>query len=163
MESFKRAEQRVYDLIRGWFNVLSGAEVLPRARVDIEYREPYQPADPLHDAQATKMMIDMNLTSAVEEVAKRGGLTHDEAHARVIQFRDEQQEIGGANTLNGAQIVAALDIADRVATGSLTVTGGVAMMVESLGVSEESATLALAGAKPSADTEVTLGLVADDA
>ena len=93
VESFKRAEQRVYDLIRGWFNVLSGAEVLPRARVDIEYREPYQPADPLHDAQATKMMIDMNITTAVEEVAKRNGLTHDEARARVEGYIRENAEI----------------------------------------------------------------------
>lgn len=159
VETFRRAEQRVYDLIRGWINALTGAEVMPRARVDIEYREPYQPADPLHDAQATKMMIDMNITSAVAEVAKRGGFTQEEARARVIQFRDEQREIGSATTLNGPQVAAALNIADRVASGAITEAGGVAMMVESLGVSEEVALEALSGAKPGAEAEPPLGLV----
>ena len=90
-------------------------------------------------------------------------MTHAEARARVLRYQEADQELGGANRLNGAQIVAALEIADRVATGSLTVDGGVAVMVESLGVSEEAARSALSGAQPSAQTEVTLGLVADDA
>jgi hypothetical protein len=68
---------------------------MPPARVEIEFREPYLPADPLHDAQATQMLIEMGLTSAIEEVAKRNGLTHDEARQRVERYRTEQAEVGG--------------------------------------------------------------------
>ena len=96
VEAFKRAEQSMYNLIRGWINSLNGAEVMPAARVEIEFREPYLPADPLHDAQATQMLIEMGLTSAIEEVAKRNGLTHDEARQRVERYRTEQAEVAGA-------------------------------------------------------------------
>jgi hypothetical protein len=101
VETFKRAEQGIYNLIRSWINALNGAEVMPAARIEIEFREPYLPADPLHDAQATQMLIEMGLTSAIEEVAKRNGLTHDEARIRVERYRTEQAEIGDmAEALN---------------------------------------------------------------
>lgn len=82
---FDRAEQRVYALIRLWVNASRGFELLPDARVTVDYRDVYIPADPLHEAQSTKMFIDMNMTSAPRERAKREGISMDEAMRRCAQ------------------------------------------------------------------------------
>jgi hypothetical protein len=51
-------------------------------------------------------------------------------------------------TLNGAQITAALEVAQRVAEGALTSAGGLALLVEALGISEATARAMVTGAKP---------------
>ena len=51
-------------------------------------------------------------------------------------------------TLNGAQITAALEVAQRVAVGSLTIDGAIAVLVEGLGVSPDTATRLVQGATP---------------
>ena len=85
---FERVENRLYSLIRKWVNVQRG-EVLPRARVAVEYREPWFPADPLHDAQAMQLRMELGVSSDVREIARIEGLTIEEATARREQYRAE--------------------------------------------------------------------------
>lgn len=97
---FDRAEQRLYCLIRKWINLQRGMEVLPEARVTVEYRDVYIPADPLHEAQATKMFCDMSMTSPVRARAKLEGCSLDEAERRCMvdeaynkRFADSTTEV----------------------------------------------------------------------
>lgn len=85
LKHLRRAEQEVYDLIRAWVNEQRGAEVLPDCTVEVEYREPIIPADPLHDAQAMAMLIAMKQTSEARERAKRDGISLEEATARCAE------------------------------------------------------------------------------
>jgi hypothetical protein len=89
IEEFKRAEQRTYGLIRRWVNWQRGAEVLPPARVEIEYRDAWLPADPLHQAQARDLAYAHGTSSPVRDVAREQGLTHEEATAYVEGNRAE--------------------------------------------------------------------------
>ena len=50
--------------------------------------------------------------------------------------------------MSAGQVSAALEVAERVASGALSVEGGVAFMVSALGVSEAVARGVLSGAKP---------------
>lgn len=85
LKALRRAEQDLFDLMRLWVNHLRGAEVIPDCRVDVEYREPIIPADPLHDAQAIAMLITLTQTSEYRERAKRDGCSYDEAKERCDQ------------------------------------------------------------------------------
>jgi len=88
LPELERAEQRVYDLIRTYINTQRGAELLPPAKVVVEFREPVTPADPLHDAQALQLMQELGLIGRVRARAKADGISMDEAVERMNQDRD---------------------------------------------------------------------------
>ena len=83
----ERAEQRVYDLMRDFYNTTRGAELLPAARVEVEFREPVVPADPLHDAQAIELLNRLGLVGLVASRAKLEGISVEEAAARIERDR----------------------------------------------------------------------------
>ncbi len=149
---FQRGERAIYDMTRAWVNWLRNTELLPEARVEVTYRDHPMPADPLHEAQATKMMIDMGLSSPARELAKVAGMSLEEAVQAVSAIKAEtaaQPMSGGtSSTLNGAQIMAALEIAARVATGLLTEDAGKTLLVEGLGMTPEAAASTVANAQP---------------
>ena len=83
---FQKAEQRLYDLVRLWINHLRGTSegVYPEAmNVEVRFHEPEKPADPLHNAQSTAMLVDMGLTTASRELARTEGISQVEAVVRV--------------------------------------------------------------------------------
>lgn len=82
LRQLRAGEQALYDLIREWVNLQRGADTLPDAVVEVDYREPIIPADPLHDAQAIAMLIAMKQTSEPRERAKRDGISLAEALTR---------------------------------------------------------------------------------
>lgn len=90
---FGRGEQRVYDIIASWVQVLR-AESWPDAEVRVEYREPTLPADPLHTAQGLQIEIGLGLTSSVRERARRDGVSQDEARRRVLEDRADSAALG---------------------------------------------------------------------
>jgi len=90
---FARVEQRLYDLMRRWLGALHGTpDWLPEAVVTVEYREPVVAVDKLHDSQGDDLDIKMGLTSRAQIVARRDGLTLEEAEARVAENLAKQQE-----------------------------------------------------------------------
>jgi len=107
----------------------------------------------LHAAQSLKMLVEMGVTSPAEELAAREAISEEAAQDRV-RFNLEQRAALAAEAgadgaaLNGAQVLAALSVAERVGTGALTLEGGIAFLVEALGVTEDAARRVLAGAKP---------------
>ena len=146
---FARAEKRLYRLISKWLNHLRGQpNLLPPADVKMTYRHAEPPTDPLHAAQASELRIRLGLSSAPRELMKQEGLTPDEAKRRVEENKAETAMIsgGGRNLLNGAQVTAALAIAERVGLGALDIPGGISLMIEALGVTEETAKRVLEGA-----------------
>ena len=81
--TFERAENRIYRLTAAWVNELRGLHnLLPPARVELEFREAYMPADPLHEAQSMQLRIALGVSSPIAEIARLQGLTHDEARER---------------------------------------------------------------------------------
>jgi hypothetical protein len=85
LPELERAEQRTYDIIRAYINGTRGAEVLPVARVVVEFREPVVPADPLHDAQAIELLNRLGIVGRVASRAKLEGISLDEAVARMLR------------------------------------------------------------------------------
>jgi hypothetical protein len=112
-----------------------------------------QIVDELHAAQSLKMLVDMGITSPAEDLAKREAISQAEAHERVRANLEAKAAMSAETgddtaTLNGAQVLAALAVAERVGAGSLTLEGGIAFLVEALGVTEDAARRVLMGARP---------------
>ena len=92
---FEDAENRAYEFVRQWINVLrgNGEEIYPFARVEVEYFEPSMPVDVLHTSQAERMQIHDGTTTAAEILAKRSGISVDEAKTRVRENLEETREM----------------------------------------------------------------------
>jgi hypothetical protein len=84
IEVMQRAEQRLYDVLRLVINYQRGSEIWPEAIVEVDYREPIMPADPLHHVQALERAVALGQTSRVRARAVADGITPDEALARII-------------------------------------------------------------------------------
>lgn len=96
MEILRAAEQRLYDVMRAQINWMrGGVEVWPAALVEVEYREPVLPVDPLHDAQALEMMIRMHQTSEARARALRDGTSVEEAERRIVEEIEAANKRGG--------------------------------------------------------------------
>jgi hypothetical protein len=122
LDELRRGEQRLYDLVRDYINSTRGAEVLPPARVEIEFREPVVPADPLHDAQALQLQNELGLVGLVRARARLDGISHEEALARMLADAEMdarlQAQHGGEDVpASTAEQV----VADVEATGADTV------------------------------------------
>lgn len=86
---FQRAERMIYETSRAWVNWLRNTELLPEARVEVTYRDHPMPADPLHEAQAVKMLIEMGLTSPARHLAKMEGISLEAAKQLVGEIETE--------------------------------------------------------------------------
>jgi hypothetical protein len=84
LDELQRGEQRCYDLVRAYVNAVRGVEVLPPAKVELEFREPVLPADPLHDAQALQLQQTLGLIGKVRARAKMDGIGVEEALRRMM-------------------------------------------------------------------------------
>jgi hypothetical protein len=84
LDELQRGEQRCYDLVRAYVNAVRGVEVLPPAKVELEFREPVLPADPLHDAQALQLQQTLGLIGKVRARAKMDGIGVEEALRRML-------------------------------------------------------------------------------
>lgn len=94
IEPLLAAEQRIYDIMRAQMNWMrGGVEVWPAAIVEVEYREPQLPADPLHDAQALDLRIKRRQTSEVKARALHDGVPEEEARKRIEAEIVEQREL----------------------------------------------------------------------
>jgi hypothetical protein len=147
-----RAEDRILSAVIAWVNVQAGVEVFPPATVTVTYHEPVQIVDDLHAAQSLKMLSEMGLTSPAEELSKREAISMEDASAKVQSNLEARAALSAetgddGSALNGAQVLAALAVAERVGAGSLSLDGGVAFMVEGLGVTEGAARRVLSGAR----------------
>jgi len=79
------AETRLYNLTAAWLGELR-RDVFDYdrfGRVDIEYREPVLPADPLHDAQARRMAFEDGQLSPAKELARNRGISVEAARAQI--------------------------------------------------------------------------------
>jgi len=95
VSTFEAAENRLYRLTSAWVNLLRGLpNLLPSARVRIEFRESYMPADPLHEAQAMERRIGLGVSSPIAEIARLEGLTYDEARTRFERNLEDTQMLG---------------------------------------------------------------------
>tara|TARA_R110002020_G_scaffold311358_3_gene527013 strand:+ start:1385 stop:2818 length:1434 start_codon:yes stop_codon:yes gene_type:complete len=84
-QTFRRAEQRLWGLIRRWNNALrgNGVEVYPNAKVEVDFHEPAPIVDALHEAQALRMFIEDGQTSPAQALAQREGIPLEAARKRV--------------------------------------------------------------------------------
>jgi len=155
VNELSRVEARIADAVRGWINHQAGVEVVPPTTVSVSYREPVQIVDELHQAQALERLVAMGITTPAEDLSRREAMSMDEARQRVADNLADKgalaADTGAAGAaLNGAQVAAALSVAERVGAGQLTVEGGVAFMIEALGVTDDTARRMLQGAQPAA-------------
>lgn len=116
---------------------------------------------PLDEAEAL-VLEDIAFEGKAHAARKAAGLV--EEPQQEPQPRDDQGDDQPAtdaagnvadvaeNALNGAQITAVLEVAARVGGGTLTFEAGVALLVEGLGISDQTARRVLSGAQPPAPT-----------
>jgi hypothetical protein len=144
LDELQRGEQRCYDLVRAYVNAVRGVEVLPPAKVELEFREPVLPADPLHDAQALQLQQTLGLIGKVRARAKMDGIGVEEALRRMmadeeldarlmpeaeqavaetvaVEVSDTETEAVAAEAstvqdtaMNGAQVASLMDIVAQV-------------------------------------------------
>ena len=62
--------------------------------VDVRYQTYEVPADPLHDAQALQMEIAQGITSPVDYVADRDGITRQSALDKIKRNLQESRDLG---------------------------------------------------------------------
>jgi hypothetical protein len=137
------AEQGVYDLIAAWVNVLrsktdTAIDVLPPAKVKIDFRSASMPVDILHEAQADEINLRMKLTTPAEILAGRLGISVEEARERISSNRQEA-ESDNAFGLNGSQVTVMTDIAARVAAGEIPRASGIELLKAGFGLSSTMA------------------------
>jgi hypothetical protein len=148
-----RGEQILLRSVSAWINWQTGVEVFPESAVEVGYREPVQIVDELHAAQSLERLVSMGITSPAQELARREAISEADAAERVRANLEARAALSAETgddgaALNGAQVLAALAVAERVGTGALTLEGGIAFMVEGLGVTEDAARRVLSGARP---------------
>jgi hypothetical protein len=149
LDELQRGEQRCYDLVRAYVNAVRGVEVLPPAKVELEFREPVLPADPLHDAQALQLQQTLGLIGKVRARAKMDGIGVEEALRRMladeeldarlmpeveravaetvaVEVSDVETEAVAAEAstvqdtaLNGAQVASLMDIVAQVSARTM--------------------------------------------
>lgn len=110
IEIMQRAEQRLYDVLRLVINWQRGSEVWPEAIVEVDYREPIMPADPLHHVQALERAIAMGQTGRVRARAVQDGVTPDEALRRILDDKamDARAGFEGSPLDDGAGVADSL-------------------------------------------------------
>jgi urease gamma subunit len=149
LDELQRGEQRCYDLVRAYVNAVRGVEVLPPAKVELEFREPVLPADPLHDAQALQLQQTLGLIGKVRARAKMDGIGVEEALRRMladeeldarlmpeaeqavaetvaVEVSDTETEAVAAEAstvqdtaMNGAQVASLMDIVAQVSARTM--------------------------------------------
>ena len=112
MEILRTAEQRLYDVMRAQINWMrGGVNVWPEALVEVEFREPILPVDPLHDAQALDLMIKRHQTSEARARALRDGTSVEEAQSRIDEEIATEQERGAVTPAgDNAAVPSATDV-----------------------------------------------------
>jgi len=90
----EKGEQRIYDLFRLYYRAVRGVDVLPAARVVLEFREPQVPADPLHEAQSIALFGQLGIYGAVASRARLDGIGLEEALKRILRERDLDRSAG---------------------------------------------------------------------
>ena len=88
--TLQRAELQIARLWAEWLTYTSASRLpYERLQVDVTYTETAIVADPLHDAQALQLRIQLGLTSAAEVVAQERGISVTEAGRIVARHRKE--------------------------------------------------------------------------
>lgn len=124
IEVMQTAEQRLYDVLRAVVNFQRGFELWPAARVEVEYREPIMPADPLHHVQALERAIALGQTGRVRARAVLDGVSPDEAVARIQADRDLDALAGFGALVMDEPSPSATEASDEVAPPLLDVPAG---------------------------------------
>lgn len=95
-DEFESGEQVLYDLIQLATEINNGGvAVLPKgAIVRVKHREPITPADPINDAQAKKMRIDMAVDCAASVIAAEKAIPIEEAQELAKRNLELQRELG---------------------------------------------------------------------
>lgn len=171
---FTRGEQLLYELMAQADAIRNGgAGRLPEGlKVRIEYREPVTPADPTSDAQAKAQRIGQNLDTAATVLARELGISHEDAEALVMEYREFNARVRGAGglleevetmpavvpqaldivagtdvqatALNGAQVQSMQAILASVAGGLLPSASARAMLLAAFPIDERAADAMLA-------------------
>lgn len=123
LREFRRAEQRLYDLLRAWLRVLRGTEVLPAAVLEIEYPGPDLPDNELQAEQAAEKRIQLGQSSEIRERMRRDRCSYAEAKKRVLE------DVKWAGEVRRARIEAGLEDA-AVATPTQATSDPSASSVE---------------------------------
>jgi hypothetical protein len=91
---FAAAEEELAQLVAAVLNLTEPLQIPADTVVDVRYQTYEVPADPLHDAQALQMEIAQGITSPVDYVADRDGITRQSALDKIKRNLAESRSLG---------------------------------------------------------------------
>lgn len=99
-DEFVAAEQRLYELIADATKIRSGGlSILPaKVRVKVKHREPIQPADPINDAQAKSLRVQLALDCAASIIAEERAIELDAAQEIAKRNMELSRELAPMST-----------------------------------------------------------------
>lgn len=95
-DEFESGEQQLYELIQLATKIRNGGvDVLPAgATMRVTHRQPIMPADPLADAEAKKMRIEMLIDSVASVIAEERAISLEDAQVIAQKNLKLQRELG---------------------------------------------------------------------
>lgn len=91
---FAIVEEELAQLVAMVLNLTEPLQIPFDTVVDVRYQTYEVPADPLHDAQALQMEIAQGITSPVDYVADRDGITRQSALDKIKRNLQESRDLG---------------------------------------------------------------------
>ena len=91
---FAIVEEELAQLVAMALNLTEPLQIPSDTVVDVRYQTYEVPADPLHDAQALQMEIAQGITSPVDYVADRDGITRQSALDKIKRNLQESRDLG---------------------------------------------------------------------
>lgn len=91
---FLDAENELVQLVAAVLNLSEPVLIPPDTTVEIRFSSYEVPVDPLHDAQALQMEIAQGITSPVDVVADRDGITRQSALDKIKRNLQEARDLG---------------------------------------------------------------------
>lgn len=98
-DTFERAEEQVWNLIRAWLNVLSNSETLNQkyrtsqisleSEVKIEYAAPEMVKSDMEELDVIAREIELGISSPIQAIMQRENLSQEQAEEKYFQYLNE--------------------------------------------------------------------------
>ena len=98
-DTFSRVEEKIWNLIKAWLNVLSNSETLDQkyrtsqiamdAQVKVEYAAPEMVKSDMEELDVIAKEIELGISSPVKAIMQRENLSQEQAEEKFQQYQNE--------------------------------------------------------------------------
>lgn len=158
-EKFRDAENKIYEIIKAWNNVLMGSNQIGNefklgsipddSEVDIAFYQPEVIQTEAEKLDVIDKKLGLGLISQIEAIMHDRGITDiDEAKKLKEEIDGIRKEEGNVSeVLNGAQVTSLVNVVEKIATGVIPKETGEIVISTAFNVPQETARLMLDSVK----------------